>query len=103
MVGRWERGNPISKLNAKIAIADFERNRHYLFKNIHRPHFNIMAVKRFDRLDEEDAIGRVFCGNANFDQTQYEQATGRLFESDCGISFSLWIACIRRTFEEHAK
>jgi serine/threonine-protein kinase HipA len=44
---------------AKMAMAVLGKNKHYLFKDIQRRHFNNMATRYFDRVDAEDLIGRV--------------------------------------------
>jgi serine/threonine-protein kinase HipA len=43
----------------KMAMAILSKNKHYLFKDIQRRHFNSMAARCFDRVDAEDVIGRV--------------------------------------------
>ena len=42
-----------------MAMAVSGKNKHYLFKDIQRRHFNNMAVKCFDRIDAEDVIRHV--------------------------------------------
>jgi serine/threonine-protein kinase HipA len=51
--------NQFSMFKAKMAMAVLGKNKHYLFKDIQRRHFNSMAGKCFDRVDAEDVIGRV--------------------------------------------
>lgn len=51
--------NQFSMFKAKMAMAVLGKNKHYLFKDIQRRHFNSMAGKYFDRVDAEDVIGRV--------------------------------------------
>ena len=51
--------NQFSMFKAKMAMAVLGKNKHYLFKDIQRRHFNNMAAKCFDRIDAEDVIGRV--------------------------------------------
>jgi serine/threonine-protein kinase HipA len=51
--------NQFSMFKAKLAMAVLGKNKHYLFKDIQRRHFNNMAGKCFDRADAEDVIGRV--------------------------------------------
>ncbi len=51
--------NQFSMFKAKMAMAVMGKNKHYLFKDIQRRHFNNMASKCFDRSDAEDVIGRV--------------------------------------------
>ena len=51
--------NQFSMFKAKMAMAVLGKNKHYLFKDIHRRHFNRMAGKCFDRVDAEGVIGRV--------------------------------------------
>ena len=51
--------NQFSMFKAKMAMAVMGKNKHYLFKDIQRRHFNNMASKWFDRSDAEDVIGRV--------------------------------------------
>ena len=48
-----------SIFKAKLAMAVLGKNKHYLFKDTQRRHFNNMAGKYFDRADAEDVIGRV--------------------------------------------
>jgi serine/threonine-protein kinase HipA len=48
-----------SMFKAKMAMAVMGKNKHYLFKDIQRRHFNNMASKCFDRSDAEDVIQRV--------------------------------------------
>jgi serine/threonine-protein kinase HipA len=51
--------NQFSMFKAKMAMAVSGKNKHYLFKDIQRRHFNNMAVKCFDRIDAEDVIRRL--------------------------------------------
>lgn len=51
--------NQFSMFKAKMAMAVLGKNKHYLFKDIQRRHFNSMAGKCFDRVDAEYVIGRV--------------------------------------------
>ena len=51
--------NQFSMFKAKMAMAVSGKNKHYLFKDIQRRHFNAMASKCFDRIDAEEMIGRV--------------------------------------------
>jgi serine/threonine-protein kinase HipA len=51
--------NQFSMFKAKMAMAVLGKNKHYLFKDIQRRHFNNMAGMCFDRLDSEDVIERV--------------------------------------------
>ncbi|MBP8286636.1 MAG: type II toxin-antitoxin system HipA family toxin, partial [Rhodoferax sp.] len=51
--------NQFSMFKAKMAMAVLGKNKHYLFKDIQRRHFNNIARKCFDRTDSEDVIGRV--------------------------------------------
>ncbi len=51
--------NQFSMFKAKMAMAVLGKNKHYLFKDIQRRHFNSMAGKCFDRVDAEGVIGRV--------------------------------------------
>ena len=51
--------NQFSMFKAKMAMAVMGKNKHYLFKDIQRRHFNNMASKCFDRSDAEDVIQRV--------------------------------------------
>jgi len=51
--------NQFSMFKSKMAMAVLGKNKHYLFKDIQRRHFNSMAGKCFDRVDAEDVIGRV--------------------------------------------
>jgi serine/threonine-protein kinase HipA len=51
--------NQFSMFKAKMAMAILGKNKHYLFKDIQRRHFNNMAGKFLDRIDAEDVIGRV--------------------------------------------
>jgi serine/threonine-protein kinase HipA len=51
--------NQVSMFKAKMAMAVLGKNKHYLFKEIQRRHFNTMAVKCFDRTDAENVIGQV--------------------------------------------
>jgi serine/threonine-protein kinase HipA len=51
--------NQFSMFKAKMAMAVLGKNKHYLFKDIQRRHFNSMAAKYFDRINAEDVIGRV--------------------------------------------
>jgi serine/threonine-protein kinase HipA len=43
----------------KMAMAILGKNKHYLFKDIQRRHFNNMAPRCFDRIDAEEVIVRV--------------------------------------------
>lgn len=54
-----KRPNQFSRFRSKMAMAVLGKNRHYLFKDIQRPHFNDIAGKYFDRVDAEELIGRV--------------------------------------------
>jgi serine/threonine-protein kinase HipA len=51
--------NQFTMVKAKMAMAVLGKNKHYLFKDIQRRHFNNMAGKCFDRDGAEDVIGRV--------------------------------------------
>jgi len=51
--------NQFSMFKTKMAMAILGKNKHYLFKDIQRRHFNSMAARCFDRVDAEDVIGRV--------------------------------------------
>jgi serine/threonine-protein kinase HipA len=51
--------NQFSMFKAKMAMAILGKNKHYLFKDIQRRHFNSMAGKCFDRIDAEAVISRV--------------------------------------------
>lgn len=51
--------NQFSMFKAKMAMAVLGKNKHYLFKDIQRRHFNNMAGKCFDRIDAEKVIGQV--------------------------------------------
>jgi serine/threonine-protein kinase HipA len=51
--------NQFSMFKAKMAMAILGKNKHYLFKDIQRRHFNSIASKCFDRVDAEEVIGRV--------------------------------------------
>ena len=51
--------NQFSMFKAKMAMAVLGKNKHYLFKDIQRRHFNSMAAKCFDRIDAEDVIEQV--------------------------------------------
>lgn len=51
--------NQFSMFKPKMAMAILGKNKHYLFKDIQRRHFNSMAARCFDRVDAEDVIGRV--------------------------------------------
>jgi serine/threonine-protein kinase HipA len=51
--------NQFSIFKAEMAMAVLGGNKHYLFKDILRRHFNSMAAKHFLRVDAEDAIQRV--------------------------------------------
>ena len=51
--------NQFSRFKAKMAMAVLGKNKHYLFKDIQRRHFNNMAGKCFDRIDAEKVIGQV--------------------------------------------
>lgn len=51
--------NQFSMFKAKMAMAILGKNKHYLFKDIQRRHFNNMAVKCFDRTGAEDVIDRI--------------------------------------------
>lgn len=51
--------NQFSMFKAKMAMAVLGKNKHYLFKDIQRRHFNNMAGKCFDRIDAEEVIERV--------------------------------------------
>ena len=51
--------NQFSMFKTKMAMAILSKNKHYLFKDIQRRHFNSMAARCFDRVDAEDVIGRV--------------------------------------------
>lgn len=75
--------NQFSMFKAKMAMAVLGKNKHYLFKDIQRRHFNNMAVKYFDRVNAEDVIGRVL------------EATPTVIEAIKGklpASFPGWIA-----------
>lgn len=48
-----------SMFKAKMAMAVLGKNKHYLFNDIQRRHFNNMASKCFDRVDAEEVIVRV--------------------------------------------
>ena len=75
--------NQISMFKAKMAMAVLGKNKHYLFKDIQRRHFNNMAVKYFDRVNAEDVIGRVLESTP----TVIETIKGKL-----PASFPGWIA-----------
>jgi serine/threonine-protein kinase HipA len=51
--------NQFSMFKAKMAMAVLGKNKHYLFKDIERKHFNTMAAKCFQRVDAEDVIRTV--------------------------------------------
>ena len=51
--------NQFSMFKTKMAMAILGKNKHCLFKDIQRRHFNSMAARCFDRVDAEDVIGRV--------------------------------------------
>ncbi len=51
--------NQFSMSKAKMAMAVLGKNKHYMFKDIQRRHFNNMAGKCFDRIDSEDVVERV--------------------------------------------
>lgn len=51
--------NQFSMFKAKMAMAVLGKNKHYLFKDIQRKHFNTMAAKCFQRVDAEDVIRTV--------------------------------------------
>ena len=51
--------NQFSMFKAKMAMAVLGKNKHYMFKDIQRRHFNNMAGKCFDRIDSEDVVERV--------------------------------------------
>jgi serine/threonine-protein kinase HipA len=75
--------NQFSMFKAKLVMAILGKNKHYLFKDIQRRHFNNMAGKCFDRVDAEGVIGRVL------------EATPRaieIMESRLPQSFPDWIA-----------
>lgn len=54
--------NQFSMFKAKMAMAVLGKNKHYLFKDIQRRHFNNMTAKYFERVNAEDVIGRVLEG-----------------------------------------
>ena len=69
--------------HAKMAMAVLGKNKHYLFKDIQRRHFNNMAGKCFNRISAEGVIGRVL------------EATPRVIESmttKLPKGFPNWIA-----------
>jgi serine/threonine-protein kinase HipA len=75
--------NQFSMFKAKMAMAVFGKNKHYLFKDIQRRHFHNMAGKCFDRISAEDVIVRVL------------EATPRVIESMMNKlpkGFPNWIA-----------
>ncbi len=51
--------NQFSMFKAKMAMAVLGKNKHYLFKDIQRRHFNSMAVKCFDRGDADAVVESV--------------------------------------------
>ena len=51
--------NQFSMSKSKMAMAVLGKNKHYMFKDIQRRHFNNMAGKCFDRIDSEDVVERV--------------------------------------------
>lgn len=51
--------NQFSMFKTKMAMAILGKNKHYLFKDIQRRHFNNMAPRCFDRIDAEEVIVRV--------------------------------------------
>jgi serine/threonine-protein kinase HipA len=51
--------NQFSMFKTKMAMAILSKNKHYLFKDIQRRHFNNMAPRCFDRIDAEEVIVRV--------------------------------------------
>jgi serine/threonine-protein kinase HipA len=51
--------NQFSMFKAKMAMAVLGKNKHYLFKDIQRRHFNNMAARCFGRSDAEEVIRRV--------------------------------------------
>ena len=75
--------NQFSMFKAKMAMAVLGKNKHYLFKDIQRRHFNNMAGKCFNRISAEGVIGRVL------------EATPRVIESmttKLPKGFPNWIA-----------
>ena len=75
--------NQFTMFKAKMAMAILGKNKHYLFKDIQRRHFNAMARKCFDRIGAEDVINRIL------------EETPRVIESMAGklpAGFPDWIA-----------
>lgn len=64
--------NQFTMFKAKMAMAILGKNKHYLFKDIQRRHFNAMSRKCFDRDGAEDVIDRIL------------EATPRVIESMAG-------------------
>lgn len=64
--------NQFTMFKAKMAMAILGKDKHYLFKDIQRRHFNNMAGKCFDRDSAEDVINQIL------------EATPRVIESMTG-------------------